>query len=1362
MMNRSIGLRSKNGKNKIMHPLDDDKRFRRTSLLRDSAQSVLLNQHGLLFTGRKSLKGALKRSTVLSGVVSAAASFMAAPAFAGPDGGSVVGGSASINGQGSSNVVVNQASQKAIIDWRSFSVGASESVRFNQPNSAAISLNRVTGGDPSNILGSMSANGNVWLVNPSGVLFGSSATIDVAGLVASTTNITNSNFMSGNFAFDDATSQRGASVVNRGDITIGDSGLAAFVAPGVSNEGVIVANLGQVTLASGDAFSVDLFGDSLINLAVSSDDIAALAAADGASLAARIVQSGRITADGGRVALTAQDAASLVSQSINMSGVVQANTVSSTGGVITLGGSTSGEVRVTGALNAAGQDAGELGGLVKVLGEKVALIDGGSINASGHAGGGEVLVGGNLLGKGPEQNAKFTVMGVSASIDANALTDGDGGRVIIWSDEYTKFFGTVNAVGTTGRTGGFLETSSKEILKAVGTISLGEGGTWLIDPRNVAITTNNTADGAFNGADPDVFTPTGDDSVADRDDIQDLLNAGTDVTITTGGDGGQAGNITVTDSITKSAGTAATLTLTAAGQIDVNAAIVSTSNALNVVMIANNDGGTGTIDLGDNITLLAGTLSLDTTGGGAGGNAAINQSGGVITSSGTVTITSGTGAITLTRDNVIAGVVTATNTGGQALQITDNRALAVGAITSGGAITLIAKNGAGISLGNGNTNITGTGGVTLTGAAAHTLAGNIVVTATDNNITVNQAINAGSAGTESLTFAAGTGDLDLQGDVGAGTRVNDFAVTSAANANLNDVVADTIAVTATSIDLIGDTYTATVGNATFTGAVDLDGAAITTTVTTSAGNGDIIFTSTIDDNIAGQTDLTLVAGTGDVDLRGNVGATIRIDDFTVTSAANADLINVIADTIAVTATSIDLEGTTYTAAVGGATFTGAVDLDAGAETITVTTTNQTITFTSTIDDNVASETSLTLNANENGNIAVDGAVGNTTVIKDLTITDANNSVFASSIDAEDILVVDTTGTVTVAGLVTASQSLVFTGNNLTLNGAGNNTIGTTMTVNNTGVLTTADTAVLSVNGLFSQTVAGTENSISADINSTVSGIDFEGAVKLDGTDRVTFTAAHHNNIDIGGNLTTETAANDGIFFAPQGIINLQAVGNSVISTTSFTAGDVNLRSLTSTQLVEVTAANLTGSINVARLTIGAGANSVNLTNTTINNQTGRNAWKSATLILPVSNRNGTFRINDVPFGPERDRLVNDTFDVSRNSISSTIQVINNIALNQSNNSSPLETVLSNNIAVTPYFLGDLTSIDLKQSTFPFKVKNNKYKYLKPIQAIINLGGIKLYENYLNKTTMYDLNRNTNKPFEVSELNNNSSETRVVN
>ena len=185
--------------------------------------------------------------------------------------------------------------------------------------------------------------------------------------------------------------------------------------------------------------------------------------------------------------------------------------------------------------------------------------------------------------------------------------------------------------------------------------------------------------------------------------------------------------------------------------------------------------------------------------------------------------------------------------------------------------------------------------------------------------------------------------------------------------DLQNVVLDAgnLAVTATNIDLNGATYTtATSGNVTFTGAVDLALSGSAVAINTSTGNGSITFTSTIDDDSAGDTDLTLTAGTGAVDLQGAVGATNRLDDFTVASAATSDLMNVAADTIAVTSTNIDLKGTTYTSSVGGITLTGAVDLDLSAGTVAVDSSanNQNITFTSTIDDDSAGDTDLTLTA----------------------------------------------------------------------------------------------------------------------------------------------------------------------------------------------------------------------------------------------------------------------------------------------------------------------------------------------------------------------------------------------------------------
>ena len=175
-------------------------------------------------------------------------------------------------------------------------------------------------------------------------------------------------------------------------------------------------------------------------------------------------------------------------------------------------------------------------------------------------------------------------------------------------------------------------------------------------------------------------------------------------------------------------------------------------------------------------------------------------------------------------------------------------------------------------------------------------AGTVAVdsSANNQNITFTSTIDDDSAGDTDLTLTAGTGAVDLQGAVGATNRLDDFTV-STATSDLMNMTADTIAVTSTNIDLKGTTYTSSVGGITLTGAVDLDLSAGTVTVDSSANNQNITFTSTIDDDSAGDTDLTLTAGTGAVDLQGAVGATNRLDDFTVASTATSDLMNVTAD-----------------------------------------------------------------------------------------------------------------------------------------------------------------------------------------------------------------------------------------------------------------------------------------------------------------------------------------------------------------------------------------------------------------------------------------------------------------------------------
>src|SRR5256885_528204 len=191
----------------------------------------------------------------------------AAPAAGGPAGGTVVGGTATIQGQGGPAVIVNQSSGSAIINWNTFNIGVNESVRFNQPGAASVVLNRVTGGlGPSEIMGTLTATGRVFVITRDGILFGPSSVVNTAGFLATTHDIANADFMAGRYNFN-IPGRPDASIVNQGRITATSGGFAALVAPSVRNSGTITATLGTVALASGNSFTLDLYGDKLITLA---------------------------------------------------------------------------------------------------------------------------------------------------------------------------------------------------------------------------------------------------------------------------------------------------------------------------------------------------------------------------------------------------------------------------------------------------------------------------------------------------------------------------------------------------------------------------------------------------------------------------------------------------------------------------------------------------------------------------------------------------------------------------------------------------------------------------------------------------------------------------------------------------------------------------------------------------------------------------------------------------------------------------------------------------------------------------------------------------------------------------------------
>ncbi|MFZ5663778.1 MAG: MBG domain-containing protein [Pseudomonadota bacterium] len=233
-------------------------------------------------------------------------------AYANPSGGQVVAGQATINGQGTGRMRIDQSSDRVVINWNNFSIDAGEGVDFRQPNARSIALNRVTGPEISQILGELTANGQVYLINGNGIVFGKDAKVDVAGLVATSADIGNEAFMAGGALRFGTPGRAGARITNHGNITVRDAGIAAFVAPQVANDGIITAHMGRIAFGGAQAFTLDLHGDNLIRFQVGDavtklDDKGALVGVDGV-----------VDARGGSVLITASAARDLVNQSVRI------------------------------------------------------------------------------------------------------------------------------------------------------------------------------------------------------------------------------------------------------------------------------------------------------------------------------------------------------------------------------------------------------------------------------------------------------------------------------------------------------------------------------------------------------------------------------------------------------------------------------------------------------------------------------------------------------------------------------------------------------------------------------------------------------------------------------------------------------------------------------------------------------------------------------------------------------------------------------------------------------------------------------------------------------------------------------------
>jgi filamentous hemagglutinin family protein len=547
--------------------------------------------------------------------------------FANPAGGVVSSGNAVIT-QTPGNTVIQQNSDKAIINWQSFNIGAGEKTHFQQPT-GGIALNRINATQgPSQIYGQLTANGKIILVNQAGIFFGPGSYVNVGGIIATTSGISDQNFLAGKLIFDQPSPYNG-SVINKGTIIAAKNGLVAMLGNNVTNDGMIQAQTGNVVLASGKKFTVDLYGDQLINFTVDEEITSSGADENDHAQKDAVKNSGTIIADGGKILMTAKAASGVIDNVINMSGVARARSVDQKNGVIILSSESPDPIIVSGLIDATGMAAAQVGGSVKVLGKKVGLLGEAKIDASGDQGGGEILIGGNYQGKGPEQNAKATVIMPNVNLIADAISQGNGGRVIVWADDLTKFYGHISAQGgALSGNGGFVETSGKNYLDANGGVvnllaAKGTTGTWLLDPTTIYIaldqtnataagmTGSNTSANTGTGGNPDIFAASGAaaDSLLTTGNLTTAL-ASANVIVTTANTSGLGnGDIFIVDPINWNSSNS--LTLTAFRNITGNANITN-AGAGNISLIADNTGtGTGTVSFsGVNTVTTSGAVSI--------------------------------------------------------------------------------------------------------------------------------------------------------------------------------------------------------------------------------------------------------------------------------------------------------------------------------------------------------------------------------------------------------------------------------------------------------------------------------------------------------------------------------------------------------------------------------------------------------------------------------------------------------------------------------------------------------------------------------------------------------------------------------
>ena len=1103
--------------------------------------------------------------------------------LAAPQGGIIAAGDGSIQVPDSSTTTIQQNSQSLVINWDSFNLAAGESVNFIQPSSSAAALNQIFDQNPSQIFGSINANGRVFLSNPNGLIFGAGSTVNVGALLATSLNISASDFMSGNYQLN--SSGGNGAIINQGVIQAASGGSVALIGNSVSNEGVIIADYGQVILASGRQAVLNFDGDGLINFQV---DAAVIENSVGASSA--VNNSGDIIADGGKILLSAAASADIFDNLVNNEGLLQATRIENHGGVIHLTGN-GGRVISSGVIDASSADG--IGGEVHLLGSQVGLFDDASVVASGRDGGGVVLIGGDFQGNNPDiENATQTFVGANATIRADAIESGDGGRVIVWADEITRYYGGISAQGgAQSGDGGFVEVSGKQQLDFHGAVSLsaqqGNGGILLLDPDDITLQTTGTT------------------TITDRiSPLADVAFAG-DITIS-------IASVTGFSELFLQAG------------IDITLANDLTMGANNsVIFTANNDiildaslsvSGTGTISLtADADSSGAGDINFNNMASLSSANQSISLAADEILIATGQSINAGNGEVIITTtDNSrtinLGGTATGLDLSNVELNLISAGTLTIGSAVHTGNIEVIgnvslADVGLLQILNGGQIDVNDNDSLAVSDAGA-----SIALTASglDSDIIVNSTITAGADGSVTLTAdnrirfaesgdginAPGTGAVIVRANNDAllGTDADEISMNSGSFIDAGDgsISLDTSGLGGAGILLGALTTTGTVTLTSATsisdnngGATNVTAATLNATAASGIGSGDALETtvSELNANVTGIGDLSII-NTGTVILSDIDTADGTIDISSNLTLTASDVASANNNTITLNAAAITVDR--ISAGAGNVVLNAATGAIAQANTISAT------------------EISAGhLVADANGGIDLDTAINSADLTS--TIATANTGIQLDNNGALTLTTVDTVNgsiTVTATGLLAATDVASGMDQNISLSGNGvsigrvNAGAGDLIVAAGSGAITDGSVGGGDTDGLTGGSTGIGSGTGNPDIDIAATSIDAStgsGGIYLDelnGIDIVSLTTATSGDIflEAGGAITTSGS----VTTAGGGSINISNSSGAITLDNAITADGAGTVDIDATGLLTVNAAigSTTGGLT---LTGGTGA-----------------------------------------------------------------------------------------------------------------------------------------------------------------------------